>query len=391
MAVSRMRKIQILAHKGVKDEIVSALREGGALHITEPSIELERGSDEDARRESERELQSRLGKLEHLKDFLKPYTPKEKKSLDAMFNPRVQIDPEELTGIMESFDLDDWYERVIELEGAMRAAEAEIGRKEALAAELKHWAGIDSPIEEVVDTRLASVALLTVESSDADELAAELVEATRESDLVEVSRSGSSVYLAMIFLKSDESLVSPILKRHNARWANLAGASGLPESASAALLDEAGGLRAKIEELKEQASELAREHRTVLVVLDEGAGGARQEGGGRAIRHDTRDVPRGRLDPRKGRGRHPRAARRRLVRRSRSLARDPEKGEDIPIDLRQLERGQPVRVRDDALRTARLLGVRPDAASRALLHHLLRAVRQRRRLRPDARRRVVSS
>ena len=60
MAVSRMRKIQILAHKDAQDEIVSALREGGVLHITEPSMELPGGGDDDARREAERELLSRL-------------------------------------------------------------------------------------------------------------------------------------------------------------------------------------------------------------------------------------------------------------------------------------------------------------------------------------------
>ena len=136
MAVSRMRKIQILAHKSAMNEIVSALRERGVLHITEPSIEFERGSDEETRRERERELQARLAKLEHLKDFLRPHAPKEKKSLDTMFNPQVVLEERELLDMLESFDLDDWYERVIELEGSMRSSEAEIGRKEALAAEL---------------------------------------------------------------------------------------------------------------------------------------------------------------------------------------------------------------------------------------------------------------
>lgn len=333
MAVSRMRKIQILAHKSVKDEIVSALREGGVLHITEPSIEFDRGSDEDARRESERDLQARLGKLEHLKDFLKPYIPKEKKSLDAMFNPRVAIADRELSDIMESFELDDWYERVVELEGAMRTAEAEIGRKESLAAELEHWAAVDSPIEDVADTRLTSVALLTVESSDADALTAELAEAVGASDVHEVSRSGSSAYLAVIFLKSDEPLVAPILKRHNARWANLAGASGSPRGAAEALLAEADGLRTKIEELKEQAAELAREHRTVLIVLDEGA-----EALAKKVAEErfgtTREtfLVEGWI-----RGREEEDVKARLTEVSSDVeisSRDPEKGEDVPIDLR---------------------------------------------------------
>ncbi|MCK5597547.1 MAG: hypothetical protein KAJ04_08880, partial [Candidatus Eisenbacteria sp.] len=108
-----MRKIQILAHKRAKDEIVSALREGGALHITEPSIEFERGPDEETRRESERNLQARLSKLEHLRDFLKPYIPKAKKTLDTMFNPRVVLEPAELVAILDGFDLEDWYQQIV--------------------------------------------------------------------------------------------------------------------------------------------------------------------------------------------------------------------------------------------------------------------------------------
>ncbi|MEA3408900.1 MAG: V-type ATP synthase subunit I, partial [Candidatus Eisenbacteria bacterium] len=327
-----MRKIQILAHKGARNEIISALRERGALHITEPSIEFERGPDEEARRESERDLQARLGKLEHLRDFLKPYVPKEKKSLDTMFNPRAVLEPEELAAIVEGFDLEDWYQRVIALEGAMRGAEAEIGRKQSLASELTHWTGIETGVEELKDTRLVTVALVTVESSEVADLTSELAEATSESDLMEVSKAGSSTYLAVLFLKSAESSIAPILKRHNARWANLVGATGTPEVAAAALLEEADGLHAKIEELKKQAGELAREHRTVLVVLDEGA-----EALAKKVAEErfgtTREtfLVEGWI-----RGRDEDAVRARLTEIAPEVefeSREPAKGENVPIDL----------------------------------------------------------
>jgi len=333
MAVSRMRKIQILGHKDAKDAIVSALREGGVLHITEPSLEFERGADEEARRDSERELQGRLAKLEHLKDFLRPYVPKQKKSLDTMFNPRVVLGEGELASILESFNLDDWYDRVIELEGEMRGAEAEIGRKEALAAELEHWVGVDAPVEELVDTHLTTVALVTVESSDADQLASDVGEATAESDVVEISRSGSSAYLTVVFLASDESLVTPVLKRHNARWANLESAVGKPDVAAAALLKEADGLRAKIDELKEKACELAREHRTILIVLDEGA-----EDLAKKVAEErfgtTREtfLVEGWIRARDEDGMRARLAE--IAPEVEVLSREPEKSEDVPIDLR---------------------------------------------------------
>ena len=270
MAVSRMRKIQILAHKGAKDKMVSALREEGALHITDPTIEFERGSDEEARRDNERDLQARQGKLEHLKDFLKPYIPKEKKTLDTMFNPRVVLEPDELAGILEGFDLDEWYERVIELESAMRGAEAEIGRKQSLAAELTHWVGVEAAVEELTDTRLVSVALVTVESSDVADLTTELTETTNESDLVEVSSAGSSTYLAVLFLKSAESSVLPVLKRYNARWVNLAGAT-------VRFVDTYPDFRLKAADVEETVTD-----------RNSGGGGRRADGGGGGTSRENR-------------------------------------------------------------------------------------------------------
>jgi vacuolar-type H+-ATPase subunit I/STV1 len=66
MAVSRMRKIQLLAHKSAKAEVIAALRERGVLHISEPSVELAAAEDAE-RRERERELAARLAKLEYLR------------------------------------------------------------------------------------------------------------------------------------------------------------------------------------------------------------------------------------------------------------------------------------------------------------------------------------
>ena len=124
MAVSRMRKIQILAHLGAKDRITAALREGGALHVVEPSIDLGHESDDEARRERERDLRDRLGKLEHLRGFRQSRAPKTKRSLDAMLNPKVAVDESDLTRIVSEFDTDGHYRRCVDLEGRARSAEA---------------------------------------------------------------------------------------------------------------------------------------------------------------------------------------------------------------------------------------------------------------------------
>jgi V/A-type H+-transporting ATPase subunit I len=282
-----MKKVQILAHNVAREEIVAALREGGAIHITEPITDTDTDSpapdevasalpedsrphDED-RRARERELQSRLGKLEHVKDFLKPYVPKEKKSLDAMFNPRLVLDLHELEKTVDGFELEGFYRNVIELEGAMRSAEAEIARRESLADELEGWTGLDAPIETLSGTERTLLSLVSVESSVVEDLREELRNATSQCEVFDVSTGGSSVRLAVLYSRSEEPAITPVLKRHGARFAAFSDVTGLPEEAARSLRREAEELRAKTEDLRTQATELARARRDVLVVLDETA------------------------------------------------------------------------------------------------------------------------
>ncbi|MBN2565084.1 MAG: V-type ATP synthase subunit I [Candidatus Eisenbacteria bacterium] len=332
MAVSRMRKVQILAHNAAKEAIVAALRESGVIHITEPAREGADSRDDSARRDTLRDLQTRLGKIEHIKDVLKPYVPKEKRSLDAMLNPRIVLDAEQLQSMVAQFDTDDWYARVVEVEGAMRSAEAEIARKEALADEMRHWKALDAPIEELTGTERTALALITVESSAVKSLNDELAEVARESESFVVSESGSSAYLAVIYLRDEEPAVSPVLKRHGARSANVAGATGRPDEETVRLLGDADSLRGRIEELKGQAAELARERRTVLVILDE----VRESLAKTAVQEKfagTRDtfMIEGWM-----RASDEEAVRERLhevTPEFEMVGRDPEKGEDVPICL----------------------------------------------------------
>lgn len=332
MAVSRMKKIQLLAHKSVKADVVAALREGGAIHIVEPSIELPGDHDAPAWRERRSELSKRLGKLEYLRTLLKPHAPK-RKSLEAMLNPKLLLTRDELAGAVRAFDVEGAYERATELEGRMRSAEAEAARKETLADELSHWTALATPVEGVVDTRLSRVALVSVEAAEVGSLTSDLAETAAESDLIEVSRSGSTVYLVAVFLKDAEASVGPLMKRHNVRWVDLSGATGEPGEAVERLRAEAAELRASAAATEEQVAKMAEDYDKVLIVLDETAEelakAEAEESFGR-----TRETF---LIEGWMRSRDEASLRERLEEVAPAThmgARDPQEGDEVPIDLR---------------------------------------------------------
>ncbi|MBD3349553.1 MAG: hypothetical protein GF400_10225 [Candidatus Eisenbacteria bacterium] len=336
MAVSRMRKVQILAHKGVRDRVVTALREGGVLHITEPPEDVAGPSgDESAetrgRRTREQKLAAQLSKLEHLRTYLKPYAPK-KKPLESMFNPKLLLTSEQLLGMDSEFDVDERYRDVTSIEGEIRSAEADIARRESLAAELEHWAALGMPVEDVGDTRRVKVLLVRTQSSEFDGLARELPEEAH-GEVMEISRTGSSVFAAVLYLKEEEQAASAVLKRRGARQVDLSGATGRPDDAARTLLEGAEAARARIEELKERARKAGEHYDHVLALRDETAERLAKTEVERSFAA-TREtfLMEGWL-----RSRDEEPLRQRLGEIGAEIdmsARDPEQGEDVPIDLR---------------------------------------------------------
>ncbi len=331
MAIARMKKIQILAHMSAKAEVVAALREGGVLHITEPSVDSADAARHEPSRERLRQLQGDLAKLEHVRQFLKPHAPAVK-GLSKVAGAKLLVSESELRDILEGTDVEALFQRCVALEGRVRSAEAEIARKEALAAELSHWTGLGMPVEGVVPTSRVSVGLATVAAAEVASLAAELAEAARESDLIEVSRAGSNAFVAVLYLKDRETAVSPVLKRHNARWVDLTGATGPGEDAARQLLAEAEAERARIDEIHAEAAGLAADYSRVLIVLDEAVERLAKETAEErfAATRDTFLVE-GWI---RGREEGPLAERLALVSPAIEIrSREPAPGEDVPIEF----------------------------------------------------------
>ncbi len=326
-----MRRIQLLAHKSAKAEVIAALREGGVLHISEPSVELAAAEDAE-RRARERELAARLAKLEYLRTYLKSHVPK-RKPLEAMFNPKLVFSPGELDGILDGFDVDSLYERVTSIEAGIRSAETEIGRKETLADELSHWESLDMPVESVGDTRLTRVTLLSVDTGELDELVEEVAVEGDGGAVIPVGSSGSTSFAVAIYMKPSEAAVSPVLKRHGARAVDLSGASGRPALAAEALRDEVEELRARIAKLEENAAASAGGYDGLLAVLDETS----EELAKTSVEESFGATRETFLVEGWIRGRDEEALKDRIGRISSEthmVARDPESGEDVPIDLR---------------------------------------------------------
>jgi V/A-type H+-transporting ATPase subunit I len=333
MAVSRMKKIQLLVHMSTGADVVAALREEGVLHVTEPAQELDLARRHDGLKDRERELAGRITKLEYIRNLLRPYHTPSKKGLDRMFNPHIEVTPDDLGRAVADLDVDTWYRTCVDLEGRMRSAEAEIARKEALAATLSHWEGLSGPVESVGDTRTVRGMLATIDAGEYAELVAELATAAPESEVREISRAGSTVYITLLYMREHETDVAPILKRHNVRAADLSGAAGRPGEAAQRLREEAAAGAASIEEMKKEAEVLAGSYEQVLVVLDEASESLARE----SVRENFGATESTYLIEGWMRTRDQERVEKRLAAISPDLdliARDPEPGESVPIDLR---------------------------------------------------------
>jgi len=331
MAVARMKRVQILAHESARAAIVDALRDRGVLHITEPTVDpVDAGRLEPAR-ERLRQLQGDLARLEHVRQFLKPYAPSPKGAA-KLVGGKILVGDAELRETVGGFDVEAWYQRCVAVEGRIRAAEAEIARKDSLAAELTRWTGLGAPVEDAADTARVRIGLATVPAVDVERLAADLEGAVKESGVVEVGRAGSAACVAVFYLREAEAAAAPVLKRHGVRWADFGGATGRPDEAARRLAAAADEERAKIAAAEAEARDLAGDYAKVLIVLDEAAERLAKENAHErfAATRDTFLVE-GWI-----RGREEAPLVERLGRISPAIevrSRDPEPGEDVPIEF----------------------------------------------------------
>jgi V/A-type H+-transporting ATPase subunit I len=263
MAVSRMLKIQLIAHASIREEIKSFLREAGVLEVTDVSVEGFRAKEEEA--EVVR-LTATIERTDSAIQFLERYVAKPSFFERLSLGP-VPVTSTDITATSREVDIEDISKRCGELESAGRRCRDELAWSNDLARELEPWKSIAIPLDALATPRLM-VQFWAFAEKGFDETRQRLEADHPLAIFDEVSRSSGRVRVAVIVVRSEADRLADALKGEGGIRSNFENLAGTPAAIIEREVGHRAELEAEIEKTEEEARELARVRPKLLVLSD---------------------------------------------------------------------------------------------------------------------------
>jgi V/A-type H+-transporting ATPase subunit I len=225
MAVSRMLKIQLLAHASIKDEIMAYLREAGAVEVTDVSID-------GFHRAADGEDGGRIARLREKIDsairFLEPHV-KKPSFAERLSGGPVPVSAADIAATLAAVDAEEISRRSGDLEAALRRCGDELSWSAALVKELEPWRAFTSPFESL-STANYVVQFWTIPER-AVSAALELADRTHPFIVhEEIARSGGRVSMGVIVPRDEAPAIAELLKQAGGVRNAFESLMGTPES-----------------------------------------------------------------------------------------------------------------------------------------------------------------
>jgi len=265
MAISKIRKIQIIGHKSIRDGVVALLHKWGVVEINDLRKELAEEYFVESRERNT--FEDKLRKVEYILGFLADF---EEKSvfLEGLTEEKLVLDRIELRKILDTFRLDEVYSRCNALEEGFRKLGIERKRLNEQRTILIPWRELSVNLSDLRDTDKARVVPGIVPLKNYQKFLGELEKSSSPSYSCEVRRDKISVYMVLVFLKEDKETVIPILKKHEFQETLLPEVDLSPGELLAQIAKELEETGTKEKELKREAFSFLRNKPQLMVLYD---------------------------------------------------------------------------------------------------------------------------
>ena len=268
MAISKIEKIQILGHNGVRHDLVEELQHLGLVEITdlgETSAEAE-GADEPLIK-TDKEIESFLSDIEFCLNFVDKHCPPPG-ALDALKQGKPVISSGDLRELVSSSAIKERYSECRELEQEFHAVITEQTHLHAILEQFKPWKDVTVSISKLQDTPSVSVKPVRVPVDISEEFSSEI-----DQPLIAYEKVSSDGFFSygIIFAHTElREELSRILTRFGLEGIDLATLADSPENTPCEVIEKAG---LRLRELYTKNTELGEkslgldQHRTNLQIL----------------------------------------------------------------------------------------------------------------------------
>ena len=263
MAVSRMLKIQLLAHASIKDEIMVHLREAGAVEVTDVSIDgFHRAADgEDGGR-----IARLREKIDSAIQFLEPYV-KKPSFAERLSGGPVPVSAADIAATLAAVDAEEISRQSGDLEAALRRCRDELSWSAALVKELEPWRAFTSPFESLSTANYVVQFWTILEKA----VSAVLETVDRTHPFIvheEIARSEAKVSVCVIVPRDEATAIAELLKQAGGVRNAFESLTGAPASIIEKERNRRTGLETELEKAEADARDLARVSPSLRVLSD---------------------------------------------------------------------------------------------------------------------------
>lgn len=256
MAIEPVKKITVIAHKSIQDQVVDALARIGTVHVERvvssellASKELTEGEVRASRHCSFGESQ-----VEFLLGFLKKHASEKPGFLKTMIKDKYPMTVEEFFRAGESFDLELVYDECFEMARGLISLRDGKAALERERDELEYWTGLQMPLDEIKGDTIYGLMPVRVALFDLEVVLEELEEEAPESCVEEVGRRGLWASCLVLYHPLVEETVLSLLSRHRCQQVTLPGGVDEP--------------RERLDQVKREITALERRRRETLVCVE---------------------------------------------------------------------------------------------------------------------------
>ncbi len=270
MAVARMAKIQILAHRNVHEQLVERIQALEELHIADirGGVTVEHHPDLVSGVEvSDEELARRVSRIQFTLDFLSSVEEK-KGLLSGLLSPKVVISPRQYRGVVEEYDEGPTVSQCLELERERTELLSVNTKLETTIHQLSPWLALDCQLEAVVSTEHTAVVLGTLPVEALGEFYERSSEITDETAVETVQQDRDTAYLLICCHKVVFPQVWDLLKRLGFEEVTFPELHGRPEDAYRQIREDIDHNLQRVQEIEEISRGYLIERQSLQVLYD---------------------------------------------------------------------------------------------------------------------------
>ncbi len=273
MAVSQMRRVQVLSHSSHRASLIKDLQDLEIIHINNLNEQEEAAGDVPSGSEVRdiiRGMENDSSRLQSTIEYLASFEPK-KGFIAGMLGGGPVISSQEYADIIKEVAHGEWRGVCEECQSLQNQLTNSVNRENRLRSDrenLRLWGNLDVPIEEIHDTEETAIRIGVIPLSTYDNLLADLESSEVDMAFEKVGETKTEAQVVLIFLKADEQAATAILTRYGFSPVSLPLDSGTVTDRLKGIDDEMSGISAEREEIEKNASQLASHRSKLMAIYD---------------------------------------------------------------------------------------------------------------------------